>query len=163
MIETLLNIRPVLVDGIECVADIDIHMMTNNELPKSSRFPAIGLKDGDEDWKLVGGTLNPADSVGQRGEFDKALIIKVFAFVQIFDVEDIMTGEGESDGILELAANIITTLNGHDLGDTYTAPLVIRRSTASQTYVSRNEGDEVDEIFIQMKELTFTCSRQVLT
>ena len=162
MKETLLDVKERLRLQLNYIAGEDIHVMPDEDIPSSSRFPCIGLKDGDELWSHVGGTLNSAAPEGERGEFNKALEFEVFAFVQIFrdDGENII-GDGEDKGILEFAADITTKLNGHDLGDSYTAPVIIRRSEKSLVYVSKNEEEGEDEVYIQAKKIIFTCSKQV--
>ena len=75
-----------------------------------------------------------------------------------------MVGDGSDRGIVEIAFDVITALNGWDFGDDeaeYSSPLVIQRSLESQSYISPSDGDELDEVYIQIKELIFSTARQV--
>lgn len=137
----------------------EFHIMSDNTIPTISGYPAVGLKDGDEEWTLVGGTI------GEGAEFDKGMIVKVIVFQEMVrDDDSIMTGDGRDKGILEIALNVITALNGWDFDEDegeYSSPIIIRRSMESQPYVSISDEDELDEVYIQKKELIFSTARQV--
>ena len=137
----------------------EFHIMTDNTIPTIAGYPAVGLKDGDEEWDLVGGTL--ADGA----EFDKGMIVKIIVFQQMFrDDDSVITGDCKEKGILKIALDVITALNGWKFGDDeaeYSSPIIIRRSKESQTYASVSDEDELDEVYIQQKELIFSTARQV--
>lgn len=157
MKETLQRIKRKLDSEIDYLNEF--HIMTDNTIPNIAGYPSVGLKDGDEDWTHVGGTM--ADGA----EFDKGMIVKVIVFQEIFrDDDSVITGDGRDKGILEIALDVITALNGWDFGDDeeeYSSPIVIRRSTESQTYASASDKGELDEVYIQKKELIFSTARQV--
>ncbi|MCK5505691.1 MAG: hypothetical protein KAJ10_11035, partial [Thermodesulfovibrionia bacterium] len=35
----------------------DFYIMTDNTIPTIAGYPAVGLKDGEENWRLEGGTM----------------------------------------------------------------------------------------------------------
>lgn len=127
-------------------------------LPVISDFPAIALKDGEEVYELAGGTLNPTDTAGEySGEFDKTMTVEVTAFVRIRREEDIITGDVNEEGILDLVGDIKTALTGWLPADEYNAPLVPVRSSASQVVI---EEDGERQTYIQMKTITFRFAKQ---
>lgn len=157
MNETLTRIKEKI--DIEVDYIHDFHIMTDTTIPIISGYPAVGLKDGEENWSLEGGTMEGG------AEFDKGMFIRIFVFQEIFrDDGSVMVGDGHDKGILEIALDVITALNGWNFGDDeaeYSSPLVIKRSLESQNYVSPSDGDELDEVYIQRKELIFSTARQV--
>lgn len=127
-------------------------------LPVISGFPAIALKDGEEIYDLSGGTLNPTGVADEyEGEFDKSMTVEVTAFVRICREEDIITGDVNEKGILELVDDIKAALTGWLPPSTYNAPLVPVRSSASQVAI---EEDGEKQTYIQMKTITFRFAKQ---
>ena len=80
MNDTLLRIKARLDSEVDYLNDF--YIMTDNTIPTISGYPAVGLKDGEENWRLEGGTMEGG------AEFDKGMFIKIFVFQQIFRDDD---------------------------------------------------------------------------
>ena len=153
MRETLLKIQARLDNTLDYLpmksaTERAIYILTSNEVPEITDYPAIGIKDGDENYDLEGGTM--ADGA----EFDQQMEVVVTAFVEMLRKEEVIVGDGSGmKGILEVADDIKASLNGFDLGEGYTAPLILKRGKACQAMSS-------DTVSIWMKEMFFACSKQ---
>lgn len=153
MLDTLLAIQTRLGSQLTYLAkknatDKAIYIMTDRVIPEITDFPAIGLKDGNITYNIIGGTM------AGGAEFEEILQIKVTAFVELLRQEEVITGDGHGKGILEVAGDIKAALLGYLVNTAALDPLTILSEGESQVMSS-------DTVMIQMKELIFTCTKQV--
>ena len=149
MKEALLKIKTRLKTQVGYLADTS-YITTDGIISSITAFPAVGIKDGPSPRKHVGGVL------GAGGEFDKKITVKVTAFVEMLaDDESAVMGDGIHRGILDVMEDITEALDGFDMGDGYTAPLISSGEEESQVL-----ADEDEQVYIQMQTATFTCSKQ---
>ena len=161
MKDALLKIKERLSGGIDYLAtksadERAVYITADRTIPRVTDYPAIALKDGSESYSLSGGTLAPGAAADTyEGEFEKFFTVEVTAFVRLYVEEDLITGNGDNKGILDLVEDIKALLTGWLPGAAYTMPLVPVESGPSQVFT-----DEAQTVYIQMKTITFSLSRQ---
>ncbi len=139
-----------------------VYITTGRTIPRMTAFPAIALKDGSTDHKLIGGTLSPGAVEGEYdGVFDDDMNIHVTGFVQIFrEEDDLITGDGKEKGIVELMDDVLAALTGWLPGTAYNYPLIPIRTEQSQIFEDIQEPDPGSTFMVQSKEIIFACAKQ---
>lgn len=127
-----------------------IYITTGRNVPNITDFPAIALKDGAIAYNLAGVPITAG------ADLEAVMRVRVTAFINLYREEDIITGNDNEKGIIDLADDIKAALNGYNPDEVNGSPFIIETEAESQVMV-----DDEGQVYIQTKELVFKRFTQV--
>ena len=129
---------------LDYVRDADVFITEDERLiPEAVKFPAVGLKDGIVEYKVL----------GRDEDQESDLYVKIIAYVQLEKPEAVIMGDTATGkkGVLDIIADCITSLKFNKLSG------IVNRAVPISETESELLADE--ETAIQMKSVTMRYER----
>jgi hypothetical protein len=157
MRQLLLDVQARLRAQVTAVADPSVYILVDSDLlPRTAQLPAIGIKDGPEDFEQ--------DVTHRRQQ--RALMVEISVYVAIPRAdtpEAPIIGSGAIKGVLALAEDVHAALNRWKLDGAYYASRPVR-AEASVPMATEEEGPAgaTIRLWAQRKTLHYEFKRQEL-